>query len=348
MLVFRGGGGVDFTGLNKFNAYKVGRAISYDEMSVELDKYSSVSEEIVDWISVIKINDTYLEVVDRWYARKGFSTWLGMLFFVPFLVTIFAFLWLMIEKNSLSMWLGGALVIAIFSLCVWVAAWGISMDAFRQTHYPIRLNRKTRDVYAFRPNGTIIQAKWEDLFIFEVKNQLTMGQVSYDIRVHVLGEDRKTIEDTFTLAYPDHGDRESLLMLWEYIRRYMANDNVEGCYKVTKICPPIDGRKEGFIFGVVRVFATTANHLFVQMLISPMAALEVLGRWFAMCTCKVPRWPEEIEAACPVDPDDPYQKDWRDNGKYDFRELGWPLICFFVGLGVLGVGLTFLVRELLA
>lgn len=38
-----------------------------------------------------------------------------------------------------------------------------------------------------------------------------------------------------------------------------------------------------------------------------------LARWLAMRTSKVPRWPAEVEAASPIEPNDPYIKDARSN-----------------------------------
>ncbi|MCL2877098.1 MAG: hypothetical protein FWF12_12680, partial [Betaproteobacteria bacterium] len=41
----------------------------------------------------------------------------------------------------------------------------------------------------------------------------------------------------------------------------------------------------------------------------PLALIFSLGRWTAMHTCTIPRWPAEVEAACAVEPNDPYLRD---------------------------------------
>ncbi|MGQ7246798.1 DUF6708 domain-containing protein [Halomonas sp. V046] len=340
---------MDFTGLGKLSAYEVGRPLSDVEYKGRLDSKKSVTDRAMDWISVVRINSSYLDLVDRWYAGKGAAAWLGCAVIVTLFAMIGGILVVSLEKNDLATWVFFAVAFILSIPFFWGGLYVLRLDSFRQTHYPVRLSRRDRLVYAFRPDGTVIRADWDELVFCEIKNKLTMGRTSYDVRAYVLYDDGVTIKDVFTLCYPDYGDRESLMMLWEYVRQYMEDpEGVKDCYAITELCPPVDGRREGLAFGVVRIFAGTAHHFVVQLLVSPIAALEILGRWFAMYTCKVPRWPDEIEAACQIDPDDPYQKDWRDNGKYDFWEFGWPLICFFVGLGVLGVGLTFLVRELLA
>ncbi|MCE8021765.1 hypothetical protein HOP51_16835 [Halomonas sp. MCCC 1A11036] len=334
---------MDYTGLGRFTAYKVNRPLTEEERKEKLNPKQLASDAPLDWLSVIKLNSTYLELVDRWYAGKGFSTWMGGMFVIPFTGAVAAFFLLMIEKNTVEMWAGGAFIIVMLSLCALGGGYGVSLDAFRQTHYPIRLNRKTRTVYAYRPDGSVIQASWDKLFICSVTTGSSQVTSTEDIRAHVLAEDGETVTDTFTLGYPYLGNREGMLQLWEYIRRYMEEpDGVEKNYKQTEICMPLDGRREGLVFGLFRTFAPMAKWPLMQLLVSPLWTLTTLGRWFAMYTCKVPRWPEDVEAACPIEPNDPYRKDWRDNGKYDFWELGWPLICFVVGLAVLGVGITLL------
>ena len=336
---------MDFTGLNRFTEYKLNRPLTEDERKGQLYPKQSVSDEPLDWMSVINLNNTYLELVDRWYAIKGFAFWMGAVFAIPFAGIVVAIIIWAIEKNDLETWIGSSVFSVLLLLFVWVGVWLIRHDAFRQTHYPIRLNRKTRQVYAYRPDGTIIQESWDNLFICAITTGSSPMTSTEDIRAHVLAEDGETVTDTFTLGYPFLGGREGLLQLWEYIRRYMEEPGgVAKNYNLTEVCPPIDGRREGLAFGLVATFAPAAKWPFKgQLLFSWMLAITTLGRWFAMYTCKVPRWPEEVEAACLIEPNDPYRKDWRDNGKYDFWELGWPLICFVVGLAVLGVGITFLI-----
>ncbi|MCE8021764.1 hypothetical protein HOP51_16830 [Halomonas sp. MCCC 1A11036] len=337
---------MDFTGLNRFHAYKLDRPLTEEERKGQLNPKKPVSDDPLDWLSVIKINSTYLELVDRWYAGKGFATWMGGMFAVPFTLGLFYIIYSSIKQASPVMWMLDLLFSLAVMFFAWVGIWIMRHEVFRQTHYPIRLNRKTRQVYAYRPDGTILRADWDKLFICAITTGSSEMTRIEDIRAHVLAEDGETVKDTFTLGYPYLGNRKGLLQLWEYIRRYMEEpDGVERNYKQTEICMPLDGRREGLVFGLVRAFAPMAKWPLMQLLVSPLWTLTTLGRWFAMYTCKVPRWPEEVEAACQVGPDDPYQKDWRDNGKYDFWELGWPLVCFAVGLTVLGIGAVWLVRA---
>lgn len=341
---------MDYTGLGGFVQYKLNRPLSDEERAGQLKLDQQANARPMDWLSVIKLNSTYLELVDRWYPVKGWWTWMGAIFAVPF--AVFAVILIVTvmaaetESTRLGIVASGLAGAAIAALISFGGIWIIRHESFRQTHYPIRLNRKTRQVYAFQPDGTVVQAPWDSLFLCAVKNELTMWQSSEDVRAHVVGEDGETVTATFTLAYPFLGDRAGLMRLWEYIRRYMEEpDGVEKNYQLTELCMPVDGRREGLAFGLVRTFAPYSQWPVLQLLASPLWALTTVGRWVAMYTSKVPVWPAEIEAACQVDSDDPYQKDWRSNGKYDFYELWWPAICLVVGLAIVVTVIVWLVSA---
>ena len=337
---------MDYTGLGRFIRYKLNRPLTDEERARQLALDVQASADPQDWLSVIKINSTYLELVDRWYPIKGWWTWMGAMLVIPCLLFIAAMTWITLEQNEVGGWILLGFVLPISGIFALAAISMILTESFRQTHYPIRLNRRTRQVYAFLPDGTVVEASWDRLVLCAVENELTMWQSSEDVRAHVLDEDGETVRDTFTLAYPFLGDRAGLMRLWEYIRRYMEEpDGVEKNYQLTELCMPVDGRREGLAFGLVRTFAPYSQWPVLQLLASPLWALTTVGRWVAMYTSKVPVWPAEIEAACEVDSGDPYQKDWRSNGKYDFHELWWPAICFVVGLAMVVAGIVWLLSA---
>lgn len=347
---------MDLTGLgadgrhNYKRDYKVNRPLTDREWDNRLELGKQASAKPMDGLFVIKLNSAYLELVDRWYPVRGFAAWQGAMILLLGLVPLIAFLWLAIDDNDPSGWVFFILTGSVLSFFIWAGYKGMRFDIFRMTHYPIRLNRKTRQVHITRPGDTVLTVPWDELFICVHKNDLPLFGKSVDVRAHVLADDGETVVDTFTLAYSWLGGKDVLMMLWEYIRRYMEEpDGVQSNYHATEICLPVDGRREGFAYGLVRTFvpypkklAPYANWAILQLLFSPIWALTTLGRWFAMSTSKVPVWPAEVEAACQVDPDDPYRKDWRSNGKYDFYELGWPAICFVVGLAGVVAGLWWL------
>ena len=340
---------MDFTGQGRFTAYKVDRPLTDQEKADRLDRKRKLNAQVRDELSVIKINSTYMELVDRWYAPKGWSVIFAVMMVLPFSYPAIAVPLIALERKEFTLWLVAVGVLLFYGLCLWVAWYGFRLEGFRQTHYPIRLNRKTRKVHAYRPDGSIIEADWDKLYFCVGESAIPTYGKTYDVRAHVMGKDRKTVVDTFTLAYCHFGEKVSVPGIWEYIRRYMEEpDGVEQNWRYSDICMPIDRRREGLWFGIVRSFASLGAWPVRQLLLSPVWAVGIVGRWIAMYTSKVPRWPAEIEKQYVIEPDDPYRRDWRDNVKFNFQEGVWPVICFLLGLGVVAWGLSELITALIS
>ncbi|MCK0746734.1 DUF6708 domain-containing protein [Chromohalobacter nigrandesensis] len=329
---------MNFTGLGPYKwKYKTDRPLTEDERRNRLDKEHTASREPNDDLSVIRINSTYMELVDRWYADKGHAVVYGVIGAAPFVFGTALMLSATLEKNDTFAIFFGSFIAFLFSLIVLSFCYLIHFEAFRKAHYPIRVNRKNRMVYAFRPNGTIIRVPWDNLFVCEGSHYVPlMGRKFYDIRAHILDKDGVTVRETFALGYPFFGDEDRILPLWEYIRRYMEDDKgVKNNYEATDLCMPVGERREGLYFGIVRSFGIAAFSPYIaQPLMSPFWAVITWGRLIAMYTSRVPHWPEDIETECRVDENDPYRKDWSDNKEFTFIEGPWPVICFVAGSAI--------------
>ena len=326
---------MDFTGLGRFTAYKLDRPLTDEEKDQQLNPKVQSGRDSGDFLSVIEINGRYLELADRWYGVKGFSVWLGILIGLIAAITVIDDVMSAIKENVFEVWIFTAVFLPILGLIAWASFYGFHLEAFRRTHYPIRLNRKTRQVHAMRLDGTILTVPWDKLFLCIGESSLPLAERSVDIRAHVLDADGQTVRETFTLGYVPFAERDDLLKLWEYIRRYMETpDGAERNFRETKFFLPIAGRREAIFFGLLRSFSSFGRMPALQFIASPILALNTWGRWIAMYTSKVPRWPAEIEAQNVVAPDDPYRKDWRSNGPYQLGEWLWPVICFMIGTGV--------------
>lgn len=80
---------MNFTGLGPYKwKYKVNRPLEENEKRSRLDKKEKVSREANDDLSVIRINGTYLELVDRWYAGKGQAVIYGVIGATPMLALV--------------------------------------------------------------------------------------------------------------------------------------------------------------------------------------------------------------------------------------------------------------------
>jgi hypothetical protein len=309
---------MDYTGL--LPTFKVDRPLSDEERQLQLKQGVRLDVDPIYQLAVVRINSTYLETTDKFYAWKGWLT-LGMclvgLVVAGFLVLATADAWTSSHAADLLDWselrpihglvlfwgLGSPLLLAII--------WLLRREAFRHTHYPLRFNRKTRMVHAFRYDGSILSAKWDDLFFTLGRGNRSNVRQNWDIRMHVLDGDRATVRETLSLGM-DMEDQDLLRRFWELHRRYME-EGPQAVARVIEVFMPVNERREGFVFGMRRWWGNFLPMPAAYFLIAPVVPLVGLARWFAMQTSKVPVWPKEIEAACAVESDDPYRRDARDN-----------------------------------
>jgi cellulose biosynthesis protein BcsQ len=182
-------------------------------------------------LSVIRMNSTYLECVDKLFAEKGGAATAAILFIVVASVFLIAILvstiqdWSTLRKPEQAI----GFLLAMYAIglpFIWFMWWGLRLEAFRLTHYPIRFNRKTRMVHWFRfDDGTVQSEPWEKLYFTLKKIDELSPIASWEVVAHRLSEDGKTVLETFGLPYTNTYDvRDSdpfIWSQWEFVRRYM-------------------------------------------------------------------------------------------------------------------------------
>jgi len=180
-------------------------------------------------------------------------------------------------------------------------------------------------VYVFRPNGTVLEAKWDKIFFTLGRCERYAGSQNWDIRGHVLDKDGETVLATFALP-GDSTEIGELKQTWEFFRRYME-EGPASLYRDVYWCQDIVGQRETYKAGLRNLLFPGNGFRFnssllegfafycllflrvLTMLFFPVVVVVSLGRWFAMRTSKIPAWPAEVEAQCAVDAFDPYRRD---------------------------------------
>ena len=305
--------------------YRTNRTLTGQECSDQLRQTVQLNVEPHYQLSVIKLNSTYLESVDKWFAWKGALSVYTSIILLMFSAALgwMALLWFLeasgflpsIESPTFSLANGiGTLILLCF--IAWPCIWLLRKEAFSYTHFPIRFNRITRMVHVFRTNGTVLSVPWDQVYF-------TLGHMppwnETEVRGHVLDVDKVTVLETFALSYvgvmgrtnagPGNAPFASddfVRAHWEFIRRYME-DGPQQLQGQVEFCMPVAAKRERFSVGAQRVFANIAGApggLFFMLV--PWCGVVSLFRAFAMRTSKVPQWPKEIEAASAIAPDDPY------------------------------------------
>lgn len=301
---------MEYNGL--IQRYPVDRPLTGEERSLQLHQPAATGIDPLDRLSVIRMNSTFLETVDKYYAWRGALVTVTVptaMAVAGFFVALFLFgragddtppVWFLVTIALIPL--------PLLALLVWL----FFKDAFLRTHFPTRFNRRTRMVHAMRLDGSVLSVAWDAVF-FCLARCTTPSQ--WDVRGHVLDADGITVRETFSLGDWDFGAsaHRTLRGHWEFVRRYMEGEtgSVDGC---VRFCLPIAERREPVRFGFHRMFAEAAGHsLPMRWLGAALAALILPGRWLAMRTSSIPTWPDEIERVCRVDGDDPFVKDSRVN-----------------------------------
>jgi len=185
-------------------------------------------------------------------------------------------------------------VITLFCIgLLGISAYLFTRDAFTYTHYPIRFNRKNRQVYVFRRNGTVLKAGWEDIYWTIYGHNIG----THDLYVvgHVMGEDKTTVKETFALSTTDAGapGEQNLRSLFEFFRQYMEEGPgpVLDALKPTPLImlPGIDKEKESWRFGWEVLTLSLNGMLALQVLMQLFFLPISLFRWIVMRTSKIPQ-----------------------------------------------------------
>ncbi|MFZ6747647.1 DUF6708 domain-containing protein [Undibacterium sp. Ren11W] len=290
--------------------YPVNRPVSDEEKGYQLNKKKRLALAPVSQMTTIRMNSTFMEVVDKFYAYKGFMLMIVLPVFIGFLFFDFLMTYEFVahdlatisgqkEVEGISAFI--FMNILLLSICAWLG-YMIKKEMFTYTHWPVRLNRKNRMVYVFRHNGPggVLAVKWDDVFCcFAPGKAKYAGNYNWDIRCHVL-DAKGLIKDTFTIGKFDTGLTDTLRAHWEFFRRYME----EGTQHLPAIEEylPIATHREGFWFGLRRATANTYGNFFIWVITLPLTIPNGLARYLCMISSRIPRWPAEVEAACVVEP----------------------------------------------
>ena len=331
---------MDYAGRNfwKFR-YKTDRPLTEEERAFRYRQDTICDAPPMDFLSVIRLNSNYIELVDRWYPIIGFNTWLGTCVSLLCLALMLAMVrFTFFDEFEAVDVVGFGVLFPIAAFLLFTGTWLVRSESFRWTHYPMRLNRKTRQVHVFRQDGTVLTVPWDELFITLGTAKAPLPGTTYDLRAHVLDPDGVTVRESFSLGYTIPGKAESMDKFWAFLQPYMeAPDGVERAFrhlKKTGYLMAVDGRKEGWRWSIARTFAFAGHWPWMQLLGAPFLGLNAVGRMFAMWTSKVPQWPDEVERASEVEAGDPYVLTWRDNASLGWWELWYPMICTVLGVGI--------------
>ena len=296
---------MQYTGLA--TRYAINRTLVEHERERYLNQQTRLLVEPAYELSVIRVNSTYMEFVDKFFAWKGVLTTitLGVFYIFGWGLVDLLIDTIRGQASPDGSWVYFATASLVVSPLLFAGYWLLCKEAFAYTHYPIRLNRRTRMVHVFRLNGTVLTVPWDEVFFCIA----ALPQGDWEIQGHVLDADGVTVKETFPLSYytPTSG-LPVLERYWEFVRRYMEEGPEDAAHRVEFFMPVAD-RRESIANGFHRMHAELGGNFIMTVIGAALALMLVPGRWIAMQTSKVPRWPREIEEACRIEPGDPWIRD---------------------------------------
>lgn len=309
--------------MSTFSAYGMGPGgfiVNRPLNDYERDNHFSIkqpaSRQVHYDLSLIKLNSTFMECVDKWYAMRGFVAMVGCVFFGVAVFALYAVASTFFDREGFDFVL--AVLILVLLLLLWATSKFFLSDAFTYTHYPIRFNRQNRQVYAFRRDGTVLKAGWDD-FYWTIYKATHAGGGDVNVMGHLLDKDGVTVKESIGLSMvgvaPNEEGLERMRTFFEFFRRYMEEGPgpVLDALKPTPLImlPGIDRRREGWFFGWELLTGGMKGLPLLQVLFQPFLFPISLFRWVVMRTSKIPQWPQWVEDECRIEPDDPWIRDER-------------------------------------
>jgi hypothetical protein len=253
--------------------------------------------------------------VDKWYAMRGTIAFFSVIAAsVPMVASALLVYDVSLKGDFGSLWLL-CLTIPLIAFLVYA----FTRDTFAYTHYPIRFNRRNRQVYVFRRNGSVFKAGWDDLYWTIYGHGV--GAEDLFVAGHSLNPSDRTVKETFGLSTVTAGaaGEENLRSLFEFFRIYME----AGPGQVLKtlhptpliMLPGIHTQKESWRFGWECLTLNLKGFPLLQMVMQVFILPMSFFRRIAMRTSKIPQWPQWVEDECRVEPDDPWIRDERHAAK---------------------------------
>ncbi|MBS9435505.1 MULTISPECIES: DUF6708 domain-containing protein [Photorhabdus] len=292
--------------------YELNRPLMWEEKENQLHQgkptqiTSKYSQYITDHDTVIRMNSTYMETVDKYYRERGFvSAFSATFFFCCLGIGLFAIGCMIYQyiKGDHEALVSLLIILLVISPTLYFISKFIRKEWFATTHYPIRFNRKTQMIYVYRFNGSVLSAPWKEVF-FTLTEAIDKRR-EWSVDGHILADDQETVLETFSLGLSGWG-KDIIQGYWEFIRCYMEEECLQEQADIIALCPPIEKQKESYIFGLQYLMRMNSRLGWIFGIIKlPFALIASIARYIAGQTSKMPQWPQEVEEDCQVDPDDP-------------------------------------------
>lgn len=287
--------------------FQVDRLIRREEEVARLKTAADPSVVPDDRLCAAAINSTYMDVVDRRFRLRGMistsMTLFGVLLlwaiagWLLFAIVLPVFAWRVVDFVLLA-------TVAVASFGQTLLFWRVMLrhDFFTWRWYPIRFNRRTRQVHFFRGEEGELTVPWDDAY-FHIGHGLDQTFLR-DVRMHVMEGD--VVRKTQAIGhYYDNDD--AIRMIWEFIRTYMEEgpEGLRARSPIRHIRLSVASTWENCYMAAMGSLGKRLIPL--RFLLMPVMLPMVACRWLVMRSCQEPVFSAEVIASSTVDRNDPGQ-----------------------------------------
>jgi hypothetical protein len=302
---------------------KLKRPLTDEEKARQLKVSVKASDTPKDEFSVFSMNEVFLESTNAAFRQRGLLTYgsLGIVALAAFFVWTMA--WCLenppgggsVHGPTLALMYGAAAFFLVFGLVVLaIGVWGLRQENFTWTRLPIRFNRQTQMVYAFRGAGAkgVIAVPWDKAFFFvepRPRDPISRAYV-FNLRCHVLDEKGRVAASfsvgsrVTTLSDETTENGRSIVaglnQQFEYIRRFMEQGPASLTYP--DLVPT-----EVSLANSVRIWRRddrdilAERNLFTTLLVvltGPLVLVTAFLHYIGQRTSRQPEWPADVEREC--------------------------------------------------
>jgi len=308
--------------LDGTNWVKLKRPLTDEEKARQLNVSESQNVTPDDHFSVFDLNDVFLETTDASFHSRGVLSWGGLA--VVFMGGLIAYgaaqnlattpehvgsTELAVGRFFMGFFVLGGLAIVLTGL------WMLSQEMFTWTRRPVRFNRKSRMIYAFRGVGTkkVISVPWDKAFFFvqEGRDSLTRAY-TYNIRCHVL-DDAHMVTQSFSVGNPvvsmyrsdtEPGQTGAACIKgeFEYIRQYMEK-GLSGLPQPELVPSAVSfGSSMQLWLHSRKALRKEGNALAstIAAMMIPLAFFYGTLNYIGRRTSREPRWPADVDDDCRI------------------------------------------------
>ncbi|WP_035570871.1 DUF6708 domain-containing protein [Paraburkholderia graminis] len=303
---------------------KLKRPLTDAEMARQLKVSQPQNVKPDDHFSVFAVNDVFLETTDASFHSRGVLSWGGLA--VVFMGGLIAYgaaqnlaitpehvgsTELAVGRFFMGFFVLGGLAILLTGL------WMLSREMFTWTRRPVRFNRQSRMIYAFRGVGTknVISVPWDKAFFYvqEGRDSLTRAY-TYNIRCHVL-DDAHMVAQSFSVGNPvvsmyrndtEPGQKIAVGIKgeFEYIRQYMEK-GLAGLPGPELVPSAVSfGSSMQLWLHSRKALKAEGNALAstIAVMMIPLAFFYGTLNYIGRLTSREPRWPADVDDDCRIKP----------------------------------------------